>query len=483
VATVKTINAGRLAMLLGPDALAGTPAYRSLADAIRLVVTDGRVSPGTRLPSERELTSALGTSRTTVTAAYGELKERGYLVSRQGSGSVATLPGGGGEVSRHAIIPRADEPGGDVIDLTCAILAASPGVAAAYEAALTELPLWLTRGGYDAAGLPQLRDVVADRYTSRGLPTDPDQIVVTTGAVSGLAITLRALVRTGDRLLIENPAYPNAVDTAIHTGARLTTLPLDPDGWDLDLLDATLRQTSPRLALLVPDYHNPTGLLMPDADREAAARMLRRNRTSTVIDETMADLALGEDPTPLPFAAYDDDVFSLGSISKSFWGGIRVGWIRAPHDMVTRVLESRATLDLSTPVVEQLVAAHLLSRRDEILPERRALLRERRDALVSALRRELPDWDVPVPAGGMSLWCRLPERISSRLVSAAERHGLALAAGSRFGVDGGFEQYLRVPYGYPVDVLEEAARRLAAAYVDALTTTTGTETVRRPLIA
>jgi len=478
---MKSVTAAKLASLVADDVRAGTPAYRALADAIRLVITDGRVAPGTRLPSERELTAALGTSRTTVTGAYRELKERGYVVARVGSGSVATIPGGGGEVSRHALIPRSEQD--DTIDLTCAILAGAPGVARAYEAAVAELPRWLGTGGYDAAGLPELREAVATRYAERGLPTDPEQIVVTTGAVSGLAITLRALIRTGDRLLIENPGYPNAVDTALHTGARLTTLPLDPDGWDLDLLDATLRQTAPRAALLIPDFHNPTGLTMPEADRETAARLLRRNRTATIVDETMVDLALDDEPVPSPFATYDDQVFSLGSVSKSYWGGIRVGWIRAPHSAMTSVLESRATLDLSTPIVEQLVAAHLLSRRSEIMPERLDLLRTRRDALVEALRQELPEWEVPVPAGGMSLWCRMPERMSSRLVSASSRHGVELASGARFGVDGGFEQYLRVPYGYPVDVLQQAAVRIAAAYHDARTTTGRTEALRGPLIA
>jgi DNA-binding transcriptional MocR family regulator len=478
---MRAVTAARLATLVGDDALAASPAYRALADAIRLVITDGRVAPGTRLPSERELTAALGVSRTTVTGAYRELKERGYLVARQGSGSVATLPGGGGEIAQRSLIPRG--PGQDTLDLTCATLSAAVGVAAAYEAAVAELPPWLTTGGYDATGLRVLREAIARHYEARGLVTDPEQVIVTTGAVSGLAITLRALVRTGDRVLMENPAYPNAVDTAMHTGARLVTYPLDVDGWDLDLLDATLRQTSPRVALLVPDFHNPTGLLLDDEGRAAAARMLRRNRAATVVDETMADLSLTDDPLPRPFAAYDGDVVSLGSMSKSFWGGLRIGWIRAPHALVNPLLESRATLDLSTPILEQLVAARLLDQSEEILGDRRATLRHQRDVLVDALRRHVPEWEVPVPAGGMSLWAKLPERISTQLVSAAERHGLFLAAGHRFGVDGGFEQYLRVPFGFTPEVLEEAATRLAAAYRDALTTTRRPEPMRGPLIA
>ena len=478
---MKSVTAARLAVLLGPDVLADSPAYLALADGIRLVITDGRVSPGTRLPSERELTSALRTSRTTVTAAYGELKERGYLVARRGSGSVATLPGGGGQVAQRALIPRSAVP--DSIDLTCATSAAAPGVAAAFESALEVLPRWLTGGGYDAAGLGELREAVAEKYAERGLPTDPEQIVITTGAASALAVALRVLIRTGDRMLFENPTYPNAVDTAMHTGARLTAYPLDPDGWDLELLDATLHQTAPRVAFLIPDFHNPTGLLMGGPEREAAARVLRRHRTTTVIDETMADIALSDRPMPPPFAAYLDDAITIGSMSKAYWGGLRVGWIRAPHGLVTSLIESRATFDLSTPVLEQLAATRLLHRRHEILPEWLGRLRERRDILVEGLRTELPDWVVPSPDGGLSLWCRLPERVSTRLVATGERHGVFLAAGPRFGVEGGFENYLRIPFGSDPEALRQAAPRIAAAYDDAFTTTAEARTTRRPLIA
>ncbi|MFT4009386.1 MAG: PLP-dependent aminotransferase family protein [Nocardioidaceae bacterium] len=484
-----TLTALRLAFLIGPDALDGSPAYRSLSDAIRLVIADGRISPGTRLPSERDLTAVLGTSRTTVTSAYRELKECGYLSSRRGSGSVATLPGGGGELSQHALIPLHGRNAAEEIDLTCAILPAALGIATAYEAATAELPRWLRRGGYDAQGLPDLRETIASAYAGRGLPTDPAQIMVTSGALSALAIVLRALVRTGDRMLMENPTYPNALDTATHAGARLTTLPLDDQGWDLELLEATLRQTSPRVAYLMPDFHNPTGQLMTDTQRETAARMLRRNHTTVVVDETMADLRLSPNlsdvPRPLPFAAYDDRAVLLGSMSKSYWGGLRIGWIRAPQAMLPELLESRATLELSSPVLEQLAATHLIQRRDEIIPERLDRLRAQRDALVEALRAELPDWDVPVPAGGMSLWCRMPERVSSALTAAAPRHGLQLAPGRSFGVDGGFEHYLRVPYGQPVEVLEAASERIAAAYREATSSPAASPalTARGPLIA
>lgn len=484
---VNQITSTRLAFLIGLNALEGTPAYRSLADAIRLVIADGRISPGTRLPSERDLTTTLGTSRTTVTSAYRELKECGYLVSRQGSGSVVTLPGGGGELSRHALIPLSGPTEAEEIDLTCAILPGGPGIAGAYEAATAELPRWLRRGGYDAQGLPDLREAIASRYAARGLATDPAQIMVTSGALSALAVTLRVLVKTGDRMLMENPTYPNALDTATHAGARLTTLPLDGEGWDLELLGATLRQTSPRVAYLMPDFHNPTGQLIPDDQRRAAGRLLRHNHTTAIIDETMVDLRLTDAPMAAAFAAYDDRAVSLGSMSKSYWGGLRIGWIRAPHALMPGLLESRATLDLSSPVLEQLAAAHLIQRCDEILPERLQGLRAQRDTLVESLRRELPGWEVPVPAGGMSVWCRMPERVSSAIVAAAPRHGLQLAPGRRFGVDGGFEHYLRVPYGHDPEVLDAATRRIAAAYREASSSVAAAPALaladRGPLIA
>src|SRR5918995_322825 len=232
------VSAARTARLVG-GLSPGRPASRALADALRVAVADGRIAVGARLPSERELTAALDVSRTTVTRAYALLRDSGYLTSRRGSGSVATLPSGSWRRGTGSLFPA--DASEDVIDLTCAATRAPAGVVEAYERAVGQLPAHLAGAGYLTLGVPELREVIADRYTARGLPTGPDEVLVTSGAVAGIGIVLRALLSHGDRVVVENPTYPNTVDALRRSGARLVTLSMDPDGWDVAESARTVR--------------------------------------------------------------------------------------------------------------------------------------------------------------------------------------------------------------------------------------------------
>ncbi len=465
--TVRTLMAARLVDLLGSTTMT-TPAYRGLADGIRLLIADGRITAGTRLPSERDLTAAVGLSRSTVTRAYAELRDAGFLTSRQGSGSVATLPGA--EASRAVGLAPRGEAGPEVIDLTCAALAAPPGYLAACEAAVAALPRHLTGTGYHPLGLPELREAIAQDYTARGLATDVEQVMITSGALAAWSATARALLTSGDRVLMESPTYPNAIAAARRSGARPVALPLDPDGWDTGAVVAALRQTAPRAAYLIPDFHNPTGNLMGEAQRREIGEALRATHTVAVVDETVADLDLRPDAPArvAPLAVWHRSSVTLGGASKTYWGGVRVGWVRAPRELLGSIADARLTLDLSAPLLEQLVLLELLPQRDRILADRRQRLRAARSALVAALAAHLPTWRFTVPAGGMCLWIELPEALSSALTVAAERHGVMLAAGSQFAVEGGMERYLRIPFGdKEPQVIEEAVRRIALAWESA----------------
>jgi DNA-binding transcriptional MocR family regulator len=480
----RTVSARRLVPLLG-TALEATPAYRGLADALRLLVADGRVPVDSRLPSERELSAVLGVSRTTVTRAYAELRDRGYLTSRQGSGSVTALPGDLPDARQGtALHPHDEQSTGDVIDLTCASMSAPPGTVAAYEAAMAELPRYLGGTGYHPLGLARLREAIARRYTERGVATTADQVIVTGGALAGLALTCRALLAQGDRVVLENPTYPNAVEAVRRAGARPVAHPLSPDGWDVAALDATLRQTAPRAAYLIPDFHNPTGALMGEQDRAAVGAALAGTHTVAVVDETLVELAHDPGlPMPRPLAAHHPRTVTLGSASKAFWGGLRIGWVRAPRDLVAPLLSARLTLDLGAPVLEQLVLAELLDRREEVVAHRRDAVVRTRDALVSALRNRLPQWRFRVPDGGLCLWVELPEALSTPLCVAADRRGLVLAPGSQFGVDGGMDRYLRLPFtGHAPEVVADAVDRLAAAWDEAAAGRVG-RVNRPPLVA
>ncbi len=457
----ESISAGRVATLVGD--FPRSPAYLGLADALREVIGDGRIGYGTRLPSERELTAELGVSRTTVTRAYASLRETSYAEARQGSGTYTRLPGGRARPHDRALMPGAGGEG--EIDLVCAAATAPPGVAAAYADAAADLPSYLGSKGYYPAGVPALQAALAATYDARGLPTRPEQILVTAGALAAGAVVGRALAGPRDRVLVESPTYPNATEALTTGGGRLATLPLDPDGWDLDVVEAFLARRRPRLAYLMPDFHNPTGLVMPRTQRRAYAALLRRHDCVPIVDEAHHTLRLdGQEALP-PFATEIDTAVTIGSASKSIWGGLRIGWIRSPIGLVERLTRARVSLDLGAPVLEQLVLARLLRGDvDGVLEANRARLREQRDALAAAVRAELPDWTFRLPGGGMSLWCRLPVAGSTALVDAAGRHGVLLAPGPAFAPEGGLDRYLRIPFTAPVPDLEEAVRRIAAAW-------------------
>ncbi|XAS68523.1 PLP-dependent aminotransferase family protein [Micrococcaceae bacterium Sec5.7] len=486
-----SLNPTALARLLGQWNHGGAAAYRELADVVRLLILDGRVALDTALPSERTLSEALGVSRTTITAAYANLREQGFLSSGQGSRGRTCLPnrtgrtGGAGTTSA----PGLPAPDG-VIDLAYASLPASGEVVhRAFAAALTELPAMLPGFGYDVLGVPALREAIAARYTAAGAPTTAGQILVTSGAQHALNIVLRTLAGHAspghalaghalaghaagrqDKVLVDHPTYPNALDAIRAAGFRPVPVALPPaqergapeSGWDMDAMEAALLQQRPKMAYVVPDFHNPTGRLMPDAQRRRLVRAAAASGTVLVVDETLRELNL-DGGVAAPLAAFSPAVVSIGSLSKSHWAGLRTGWIRAGEDLVQRFAAIRTTMDLGGPVVEQLAAAHLVRDVTEPLPARLAALRGNRSALLELLGAYLPRWQTEMPDGGLTVWCRLPAPCSTALTVIAPEFGIRLAAGPRFGVGGAFEHYVRVPYTLPPDQLETAVLALRSA--------------------
>ena len=451
---------------------AGGVAYPALAAALRALIVEGRLPPSTRLPSERELALGLGVSRNTVTAALDVLREQRYLASRRGRGSWITSP-----PLPERRPDEAEPPSWDMIDLTLANLPAPPDLAELALNAAQALVPELGGHGYEPFGLAPTRAAIAQYLSGRGLVTEPAQVLVTQGALHAWDLALRTFARPGDRVLLETPTYPGALDAVRAHGCVPIGVPVGADGWDLALLRAALRDARPVLGYLIPDFQNPTGFWASARERAAVARAARAAGMLLVSDESLAELVLDpHDPhgardnreatTPPPSMATGDagtGVLALGSLSKPVWGGLRTGWLRGEPQLVRRLALARAGQDVGSPILDQLMAIEVLERLDALLPARREWLRERRDALVSAVARECPKWRATSPAGGMALWVELPEGTSaSALAARAVAHGVRIAPGPRFGVDGGFEQRLRLPFTQTPERLTEAVRRLAA---------------------
>lgn len=473
------LGARQLAALL-PDPAGARPAYRHLAQAVSALILDGRIGLHVKLPAERELAPALRTSRATVTAAYDLLRESGYVHSRRGSGTFTALP----ENRRPALVNRLLSHEDSAIDLT----KAAPGIP---EQVLTDALAAITprvaeyapTSGYHPYGLPELRAAVAARYTARGLATLPEQILVTSGAQQAFSLVLGLLAGPGDRVLIENPTYANALEAVRRPGLRVAPVPVTDSGWDSGIIESTLRQAVPRLGYLIPDFQNPTGCLMPDEQRARVLRAARDAGTMLVIDETIADIAL-DVPAPEPFACRagrgeGDHVITIGSMSKSHWGGLRVGWLRAPSRLVTELAGQRVAADMAGAVLEQLLSLELLARDAELLPARLEQVRGQRAALVAALGRHLPQWSWQPSPGGLGLWVDLGEPIGSALAERVLDYGVRIESGTQFAAHPGtFEHRMRIPYTLPADTLDEAVRRMAAALTDGLPLSPGAQRPR-----
>ena len=473
-----TLSARALDSLLGEWRGDGS-AYQALAERVRLLILDGRIPVDTRLPAERDLADRLGLSRTTVTAAYRQLREHGLVLSVRGSGSVARLPGA------PSTLPA--PPDAEYIDFSKAAPPALPWLPEIARAALADLPGQLGDSGFDPIGTPALRAAIADRYTRRGLPTTPEQIMVTIGAQHAIALLSRAIIGRGDRALIEAPTYPHAYEALRAAGARLVPVSVTPhDGSGIDALHdrsaaageldvelgpadeveamtRAIRHSNPVAAYLMPDFQNPTGRSMSVGTRERVLDAAARQGTVVIADETTAELDIDRAGSFLPLAAYGPAVM-VGSVGKTVWGGVRVGWIRADRPLIRRLLAVRSPGDLGTPIIEQLLVTRVLEHMDDILELRREQLRAGRDRLETLLADAFPDWRVPHVDGGIVTWVGLGAPVSSQLALAARTQGLIIAAGPRFGIDGAFERFLRLPICYPAETTDAAVQALARAW-------------------
>jgi DNA-binding transcriptional MocR family regulator len=469
----------RLESQLGQWSSRTGPLYRRLADALRAGIERGEIEPGVRLPPERTLARQLGVSRTTVVQAYDVLRSEEWLESRQGSGTwvrraspsakgVADWapPGATILMKRDSIVAGLTARPG-TIDLTCACLPPLPGLVedsvAGSAAALGEA----TRDhGYSVLGLPALRRAIARHLERRGLATSESQVLVTSGAQQAIALTAALFLRRNDVALVESPTFLGALDALGAAGAHLAALPVGPDGIRVDVVRDALRQRPARLLYLTPTYHNPTGAILPEAARREIARLASDAHVPLLEDESLVDIGLDGVAPPASMAALAPNapVLSIGSLSKLCWGGLRVGWVRAPEPVILRLASLKVASDLGSSMLSQLAAVHLLERADEVRRRRSAQIVRQRDAMAAELERRLPDWTWTLPPGGLSMWARLPHGDATEFAQVALRHGVSLLAGPSVSPEGGHAQHLRLVYVHEPQVIAESVKRLAQAW-------------------
>ncbi|TXK42078.1 PLP-dependent aminotransferase family protein [Nonomuraea sp. C10] len=473
-------NVDHLVDLLGRWASGRGPLYLLLAARLRALVDDGVLPPGELLPPDRVLARRLAVGRGTVVAAYELLQREGRVMRRQGSGTrvaeldlPATRTGDG--VTANPLLLHILHPPDGVTLLTCAAPdEPPPELAEAYEEAAGRLA-GMRDLGYQPAGQPDLREAVAAYYRRRGVPTSAAEIIVTSGAQQALTLLTGLLVSPGDRVLTESPTYPGALEVFRHAAAAIRPVTLDPRETlspgepparrpaPVDLVRAVRER--PALLYTVPTASNPTGSVMDGPARRRLAALAAEHDLPVIDDEVSAELCFDGD-TPAPLTAYTtgEQVVTIASLSKVVWGGLRVGWIRAPAPLAARLARLRAVHDLGGDVVGQLAAAALLHRLDDIRRDRVRVLRARHDHLCAELRARLPSWSFEPARGGQTIWVRLPRGDADSFAQVALRHGVAVPPGRSFDPLGGLADRMRLHFLFPEAELSAAVRALAAAW-------------------
>jgi len=476
-------SAADIAGLLGDWSARGSGSLATrLAFALRSRILADLLPAGTALPAERLLAEALAVSRSTLVAALDVLRAEGLVTSRQGSGTrVAGAGFGGGDGGG---VPG--RPGAGLPTMAGRLLgAAERGINLGLSAppAASDLPaLAVTSAdllaavpahGYDPAGLAVLRAALAARHTVLGMATSVEQIQVTHGAQHAIDLALATLCQPGDAVAVEDPTYPGVLD--VLRARRLRPVPVagDARGPTPAGLEAAVRSGGARVAFLLPAVHNPTGRVLDPGRRQALAGVLDQLDLTVVEDNTLADLAYdpaGRRPPSLAEQCRRATVVSVETTSKVAWGGLRVGWLRAPAGVIERSVRQRTSGDLGCSVPAQLLALQLLEHYDTLIVARRRALAASAARLAQLLVEALPGCTFDPPAGGLSLWVAIPGGAdAAAFASRALRHGVSVAPGTFASPAGGHDR-LRLCHDRPDEELVEGAARLAAAWADSAPT-------------
>ncbi|HYK98351.1 MAG TPA: PLP-dependent aminotransferase family protein [Candidatus Acidoferrales bacterium] len=321
-------------------------------------------------------------------------------------------------------------------------------------------------------GEPELREAVAADARRRGLSVTADEVLISAGALQGIDLLCRVYLRPGDVVVAESPAFANALSAFRNHGARVLQVPMDDEGMDVHAAARLLRRERirPRMFFVVPNFQNPTGETLSERRREALCALAASCGAIVVEDDPYALLRYrGHDLPPIASLAVKADVVSVGSFSKTFLPGLRVGWVIAPVEVVRRMAAAKQTMDSSTGTLGQRLVVEFLRRggADAHVARLRDMYREKQSRARAALARELAGTGVTWndPDGGFYFWVKLPQGLDARaLLDVALDEGVAFVPGQAFTIGDDHRSALRFSISGPTpDRIDEGVRRLRRA--------------------
>jgi 2-aminoadipate transaminase len=324
-------------------------------------------------------------------------------------------------------------------------------------------------------GHPLLREHITRIMALEGIAARPDDVVVTTGSQHGLDLVARLFINPGDVVLAESPSYVGALGVFRSYQADVRHVQIDDEGIIPAALSEAITQAKAenqpiKMIYLIPNFQNPAGVTLSAARRLEIIDIAHDAGILIVEDNPYGLLWFDQPAPPAMRAAGDKGIIYLGSFSKTFAPGLRVGWVVAPHGIREKLILANEAAVLSPSTFSQLVAADYLSQTDwqAQITSFRELYRERRDAMVSALAHELPDIEHTTPGGGFFLWLTLPEGLNSKeMLPRAVTELVAYTPGTAFFADDRGAQHLRLAFCYPpAEKIAEGVARLAKVIRD-----------------
>lgn len=461
-----------LALATGEDT--DGPLFLRIARAVSQEILRGRLAPGQRLPGSRTLAAELGVHRNTVLAALGELEAQGWLTTSPARGTFVStsLPEAPGHsrAKRKGLAPLGvavpvaslasdDRRFGSDTAKAMDLSAGTP------DSRLFPVELlartWrrvVRRGGgrlleYEhPAGHPALRRALAEMVAQlRGVPATADDVLVTRGSQMALDLVARTVLRPGDVVAVEALGYRPAWDALRLAGARLVPVKVDEAGLDVAALDELTRRERLRAVYVTPHHQYPTTVTMSASRRLALLALAKRRRFLVLEDDYDHEFHYEGRPV-LPLASNDDAglVVYVGTLSKVLAPGLRLGFLVAPKELVSRMVPMRAVMDRQGDHPMEATVAELLDEGElqRHVRKMRVEYLARRDALVRALTRELGKVvRFDVPRGGISVWTHVSSRVDvPRWLAACERRGVVISPGSRYAFDGRGPRAMRLVF-------------------------------------
>ena len=462
---------------LRPDS--DVPRYLQIVQGLREEITSGILPTGARLPSSRQLALDLGVSRITVANAYAELEADGLIEARAGSGTFVLPP-----PTRDAATAASD----DVVKIPVwqqpfrhrttgvreqmlgqALRSYGPNDTMSFAWGAGDMRLFpavefrrivadvlrvdrgVALGPESPRGLPALREVLARHLRQQGIEVDASDVLITAGTQQAINLVARTLLQPGDRVVVEAPTWPGALDVFEGLGVGIIGVPLDFDGMRIDALVRVLEREQPQLIFTIPTFQNPTGSAMGAARRQEIVALGHRYGVPILEDDNMREVRFGS-PIPPPLAAFDrhGDVIYAASFTKSLIPALRLGYVVARGPIREALVFQKRTLDMFSSTLLQRSLARYLESGDVHAHWKhiRRVYRQRHAAMLAALQRHFPPGSVwRGVEGGFVIWVNVPDRVPiMALLEDAVSEGVGFAPGAAFFPQPADQPFLRLNF-------------------------------------